>query len=269
MKIIKSINRLNKDVDFMANIGFVPTMGSLHKGHTSLIESAKKKCNKVLVSIFVNPSQFNKKKDFRTYPRNISIDLNILKKKGVDYVFIPKINQIYKNKKKMKLKISNNNKILCAKFRVGHFEGVLGVMNQFFKIIRAKYVFLGDKDYQQIYLIKKFIKNRFNIKVISCKTIRTRNYLALSSRNKLLNKSEIFIASKVSKKLKIFHDSIKNDFKKKNNLKIIKKEILQYKIKLEYLEIRNKFNLSKKINRSNFKIFVAYYINGVRLIDNF
>ena len=81
MKIIKSINRLNKDVDFMANIGFVPTMGSLHKGHTSLIESAKTKCNKVLVSIFVNPSQFNKKKDFRTYPRNISIDLNILKKK--------------------------------------------------------------------------------------------------------------------------------------------------------------------------------------------
>ena len=118
-------------------------------------------------------------------------------------------------------------------------------------------------------MIKKFIKNRFNIKVIACKTIRTKNYLALSSRNKLLNKSEIFIASKVSKKLKIFHDSIKNDFKKKNNLKIIKKEILQYKIKLEYLEIRNKFNLSKKINRSNFKIFVAYYINGVRLIDNF
>ena len=269
MKIIKSINRLNKDVDFMANIGFVPTMGSLHDGHSSLIESAKKKCNKILVSIFVNPSQFNKKKDFKTYPRNMSLDLNFLKKRGVDYVFIPKVNEIYKNKKNMKLKIANSDKVLCARFRIGHFEGVLGVMNQLLKIIKAKYIFLGEKDYQQVYLIKKFIKSKFDVKVVNCKTIRSKNYLALSSRNKLLNQKEISIANKISKKLKFFYISIKKDFKKKNNLKMIKKAILKYKIKLEYLEIRNKFNLSKKVNRSNFKIFVAYYIRGIRLIDNF
>ena len=99
MKIIKSFNILNRELNYNKNIGFVPTMGSLHKGHISLIKEAKRKTKIVLVSIFVNPSQFNKKKDFRTYPRNMSVDLNILKKKGVDYVFIPKVNQIYKNKK--------------------------------------------------------------------------------------------------------------------------------------------------------------------------
>ena len=100
MRIIKSINKLNKEVNFKANIGFVPTMGALHKGHLSLIDSCKKRCNKTLISIFVNPSQFNKKNDYKKYPRNLSRDIKILKKKGVDYVFIPNVRHIYKNKKK-------------------------------------------------------------------------------------------------------------------------------------------------------------------------
>ena len=269
MKIIKSINKLNKQVDFKANIGFVPTMGALHKGHLSLIDSSKKKCKKTLVSIFVNPSQFNKRIDFKKYPTNLNRDLNILKKMKVDYVFIPKLKEIYKNKKSMKIPINKSDKILCAKFRKGHFEGVLGVINQLLKIIKARYIFLGNKDYQQIYLIKKFINKKYNIKVISCNTVRDNNSLALSSRNFLLNKKELIKASMLSKNLKLIYYQIKKNIKNCEKINYIKKKFSQKGIKIEYLEVRNKFNLTKKYNKNNFKIFVAYYISKVRLIDNF
>ena len=269
MKIIKSINKLNKKVDFKANVGFVPTMGALHLGHLSLIDSSKKKCQKTLVSIFVNPSQFNKKGDYDKYPKKIKKDLNILRKKKVDYVFIPKISEIYKNKKNMKIPVSSKDKILCAKYRKGHFEGVLAVINQLLKIIKAKYIFLGKKDYQQVFLIKKFIKKRFNIKVVACNTVRDNNSLAYSSRNLLLNKKDLIKASFVTKKIKSIYNQIKKNIKnakKINDLKII---FCKSGIKIEYLQIRNKFNLSKKFNKKNFKIFVAFYINKVRIIDNF
>ena len=269
MKIIKSINKLNKQVDFKANIGFVPTMGALHKGHLSLIDSSKKKCKKTLVSIFVNPSQFNKKIDFKKYPKNLNRDLNILKKKNVDYVFIPKLSEIYRNKKNMKIPIQNSDKILCAKYRIGHFEGVLGVINQLLKIIKAKYMFLGNKDYQQVYLIKKFINKKYNIKIISCKTVRDNNSLALSSRNLLLKKNELISASMLSKSLRLLYYQMKKNIKNSKKIINIKKNFSRKGIKIEYLEIRNKFNFEKKYNKNNFKIFVAYYINNVRLIDNF
>ena len=269
MRIIKSINKLNKEVNFKANIGFVPTMGALHKGHLSLIDSCKKRCNKTLISIFVNPSQFNKKNDYKKYPRNLSRDIKILKKKGVDYVFIPNVRNIYKNKKKMRIKIINKDKVLCAKFRRGHFEGVLAVVNQLLKIVKAKYVFLGEKDYQQVYLIKKFIKNKFNTKIITCKTIRDINSLPYSSRNFLLKKNDLFKASIVSLKIRKLYNLIKKRFIMKNQLKFIKKELIRHGINIEYFEIRNKYNLSKKFSKKNFKIFVAFYINNVRLIDNF
>ena len=269
MRIIKSINKLNKEVNFKANIGFVPTMGALHKGHLSLIDSCKKKCDKTLASIFVNPSQFNKKNDYKKYPRNLSRDIKILKKKGVDYVFIPNVRNIYKNKKKMRIKIINKDKVLCAKFRRGHFEGVLAVMNQLLKIVKAKYVFLGQKDYQQVYLIKKFIKNKFNTEIIPCKTIRDVNSLPYSSRNFLLKKNELDKASIVSSKIRNLYNLIKKKFIMKNKLKFVKKELIRCGINIEYFEIRNKYNLSKRFNKKNFKIFIAFYINNVRLIDNF
>ena len=269
MKIFKSINKLNKQVDFKANIGFVPTMGALHKGHMSLIDSSKKKCKKTLVSIFVNPSQFNKKSDYRNYPKNLNKDLNTLKRMKVDYVFIPEKKEIYNNKKKMRIKISSRDKILCAKYRKGHFEGVLAVINQLLNTIKARYMFLGNKDYQQVYLIKKFIKNRFSTRIISCKTIRDNNLLAYSSRIIHLSKNDKLIASILTKKLNKIFRQIKKNIKNSKKIKNIKNHFFKYGVKIEYLEIRNKFNLSKKYNKNNFKIFVAYYINNVRLIDNF
>ena len=269
MIIFKSINKLNKEVNFKANVGFVPTMGALHKGHISLIKSSKKMCKKTLVSIFVNPLQFNKKKDLKRYPKNLNKDLKLLKKLRVDYLFLPKISEIYKNKRNIKIKINKKDKILCAKYRPGHFEGVLAVINKFLLNFKPKAMFLGEKDYQQIILIKKFVKNKFKIKIIKCKTVRSNNLLPYSSRNSLLSNEDIKKASFVSNTICNYFLSIKRNFNNILKINEVKKNIESKRIKTDYFEIRNKVNLSKKFNKRNFKIFIAYYLNGTRLIDNF
>ena len=270
MIIFKSINKLNKKVNFKANIGFVPTMGSLHKGHISLIKSSKKKCKKTLVSIFVNPSQFNKKSDLRKYPKNLKMDIKILKSLKVDYILIPKTKEIYKNKNDKKIKLNKSEKIMCALHRPGHFEGVLAVINQFLKRIKPKYIFLGEKDYQQLFLIKKFIKKKFKVKIFSCKTVRDKNMVALSSRNNLLKKDDLNKSSYIAYALINFRKKLNRNFFYKNKISDLKIKINNLKnIKIEYLEIRNKKNLSKNFNKSNFKIFLAYYNKNIRLIDNY
>ncbi len=270
MIIFKSINKLNKEVNFKANIGFVPTMGSLHKGHISLIKSSKRICNKTLVSIFINPTQFNKKRDLKNYPRNLKKDINILKRLKVDYVLTPNVNEIYRDKKNAKIKLSKNDKIMCALYRPGHFEGVLAVINQFLQKFRPKHIFLGEKDYQQLLLIKKFIKNRFKTNIFSCSTIRDKNKVALSSRNILLNSNDIKKSSFIANLLLKYKSKIKKNISLKKNLNDIVIKINNIKnIKIEYLEIRNKKNLSKNYNKNNFKIFLAYYNKKIRLIDNY
>ena len=270
MIIFKSINKLNKEVNFKAPIGFIPTMGSLHKGHISLIKSSKKKCPKTLVSIFINPSQFNKKSDYKNYPKNLKKDILILKKLNVDYVLLPKLNEIYKSKKDKKINFKKKDKIMCAQFRPGHFEGVLAVINQFLKNIKVSYLFLGEKDYQQFFLINKLIRNKFDIKIFLCKTIRDNNKVALSSRNILLGKKDLYKSSFIAKLLLKLKKDPKNILALKNEIRKIKVKINNLKnVKIEYLEIRNKNNLSKRYTLKNFKIFLAYYIKNVRLIDNY
>ena len=270
MIIFKSINKLNKEVNFKANIGFVPTMGSLHKGHISLIKSSKKISNKTLVSIFINPTQFNKRRDLQNYPRNLKKDINTLKRLKVDYLLTPNVNEIYRNKKNTKIKLSKNDRIMCALYRPGHFEGVLAVINQFLQKFRPKHIFFGEKDYQQLMLIKKFIKNKFKIIIHSCPTIRDKNRVALSSRNILLNNDAIKKSSFIANFLLKFKKKMKKNISLKKNLNNIIYEINSIKnIKIEYLEIRNKNNLSKNYNKNNFRIFLAYYNKKIRLIDNY
>ena len=138
MKIIKNIFELNKAINNYNNIGFVPTMGGIHKGHASLIKISQRKKLNTIVSIFVNPTQFNKKKDFDSYPRNIKKDIQILKKLKVDFLFLPNTKELYMKKMK-KFNLKKSEKILCAKFRVGHFEGVLNVMNRLLSLIKSKH----------------------------------------------------------------------------------------------------------------------------------
>ena len=270
MKTLLNNIDLNEALFDDSNIGFVPTMGSLHDGHISLIKKSLKLSNKTIVSIFVNPLQFNNKKDYKKYPRNIKNDLKILKKLRVDLVYLPKIKDIYKTKNKIKIKLNKQDKILCAKYRKGHFEGVIEVMTRFTEMINPSKIFMGEKDYQQLLLVKKYVEKNFKSKIISCKTIRDKNKLALSSRNILLNKNNLNKAGKVAKDLIIFKRKL---LKKKNlkNLIFIKKNELKknYDIKIDYLELRNTKNLKLTDKIKNAKIFIAYYINKVRLIDNF
>ena len=172
MIIFKSINKLNKEVNFKASIGFVPTMGSLHKGHISLVRNCQKTCDKTLVSIFINPSQFNRKTDYKNYPRTFNKDIKILRKLKVDYVLVPNIKDIYSKNTPKKISINKKYKVLCRKDRPGHLERVLAVINRFLKDLKVKKIFLGEKDFQQYFLIKNFVKKRFKTKVVLCKTIR-------------------------------------------------------------------------------------------------
>ena len=268
MIIFKSINKLNNELYRKKDIGFVPTMGSLHKGHLSLIKKSKTNCKKVIVSIFVNPTQFNNKKDYKNYPKNINKDIKLLKKYKIDYLLLPNINDVYDNGNSKNIKISKSKLILCALHRKGHFEGVLAVINQFLKKIKIDKIYLGEKDYQQLFLIKKFLRKKFNTKVIPCKTIREKCFFPYSSRNKLLNKKEISRGRKISSILRNFYLNIKKNKKNISKLKQVYNEISKYADKIEYLEIRNQNDLKKKFTKRNFKLFIAYYINKIRLIDN-
>ncbi len=270
MKIIRTIKNIKKNISKVDNLGFVPTMGGLHKGHLSLIKKSLRKCDKTIVSIYVNPTQFNNKKDFSKYPRNINNDIKLLKKINVDYIFIPKTKEIYKKKRSKKIKIHIKKKILCGKFRKGHFEGVVDIIDRFLNIIKPKYIFLGEKDFQQLFLIKKYVDKKFNTKIISCKTVRNKNFAALSSRNLLLTKKSMYMVEKIAKTLYKLKKMIKNNYNYKKKIIFYKNYLTtNYPIKIDYLELRNEKNLSFSYNRNNFRLFVAYNIDGIRLIDNF
>ena len=270
MKILLNKTSLTKSLGPFNDIGFVPTMGAIHKGHLSLINRSNQVCNKTIVSIFVNPKQFNNKKDFKNYPKNMMKDLQLLKKtKQVDFIYIPKFKDIFNNNKKSKIRINKKDKILCAKFRKGHFEGVLDVMDRLTNIVKPDKIFMGEKDFQQLFLVNKFLKNKYDTEIIGCKTIRENNKVALSSRNYLLSKENLLLASVVIRKLINLKKNIKFIKNKNRYLKMVKKDLeKKFNINIEYLELRNIYDLklSNVINKS--RLFVAYYLNGVRLIDN-
>jgi len=270
MKIIRNIKNLQESIVNIPNLGFVPTMGGLHKGHLKLIKKSINRSQKTLVSIYVNPTQFNKKKDFSKYPGNTKKDLKILKRQKVDFVFLPKTGEMYKRQIRKNIKIHRKKNVLCGKFRKGHFEGVIDVIDRFLSLINPKYIFLGEKDFQQLFLIKNYVKNKFKVKVVSCKTVRDKNYVALSSRNFLLSKKNLATAGKIAKKLKSFKNRLKNNQNFKKSINNIKNKLIEkYNIKLEYLELRNEKDLSVFKKKNKFRIFISYYINKVRLIDNF
>tara|TARA_B100000963_G_scaffold327626_1_gene315506 strand:- start:391 stop:1200 length:810 start_codon:yes stop_codon:yes gene_type:complete len=269
MKILLNKDDLNEALKNVSNLGFVPTMGSLHNGHISLVKRSLKECSKTLVSIFVNPAQFNDELDFRNYPRNNKKDLSILRKQRADFVFMPNIKEVYGLKKISKIKLYKKDKILCAKYRKGHFEGVLNVMGRLTQIIKPDKIFMGEKDFQQLYLVKKYLHKR-NIKIVSCKTIRKKNKLAISSRNKLLSKKDLTKVGQIARDLMLFKKNLSSKQNKKIHIKKKIKELKKlFKIKVEYLELRKKSDLKLSMNINDSKLFIAYYLKKVRLIDNF
>ena len=250
MKIFKNKLILQKEISKDNCLSFVPTMGGLHKGHLSLIKKAKKYKCKICVSIFINPTQFNKKIDFNNYPRNLKSDIKKLKKLNVNYLYLPTYADIYSFKTKRKIHVDKFSKQLCGKYRKGHFKGVLNVVNRFLEIINPKYIFLGIKDLQQLILIDSHIKKyNINTQVIECKTIREKNGVACSTRNLNLNSKESTIASNIFRYLFNLNKRIKKNYKLFKINAIRKDLILLGATKIDYIE-----NLNIKYFRKKKKI---------------
>jgi pantoate--beta-alanine ligase len=266
MKIIRKSKEINLLFKNIKKSGFVPTMGSLHKGHEYLIKKSITENKITVVSIFLNPKQFNNKNDLKKYPKKINDDIRICKKLKVNYLFIPSFNEIYSWKSK-KRKYPKINKIMEHKYRKGHFKGVLQVIEKLTDIVPSSKMYLGEKDFQQLKIIKDFIfLNKIKTKIINCKTIRDSNGLALSSRNQLLNKANKKRAALIIN----FVKKIKKKKSKTNNiLKDIKENFKKNKIKYDYIENINlkTFKITDKINNQS-RLFVAFYLGKVRLIDN-
>ena len=268
MKIIADKNKLIKLIGRKNNFGFVPTMGGIHRGHISLIKKSILECNKTIVSIFINKPQFNKENDFRNYPRNLKKDISILKKLKIDYLFIPTNKDIYPNGINSTIKIDSFGSKLCGIDRPNHFEAIADVIDRFIKIIKPFKIYFGEKDMQQLLIIKHFInKNYKNVKVVGCKTIREKNGIAYSSRNFLLTKEEKEIASKI---YQLIYYCKKRLLDNKLSLEITKNIV--YNIgasKIDYIKIVDINKTTKPFRKNSiYKIFIAYYLKSVRLIDN-
>ena len=275
MKIIKSIKYLKRIVKESrrngSSINFIPTMGALHLGHIKLIQKAKKRNAVRIVSIFINPSQFGPSEDFKNYPRTIHNDLNLLRNEDVDIVFLPIENEILKYKTFYKCPNFKIENILCGKSRPNYFPGVKNIVIKLFDIVQADNSFFGEKDYQQLVVIKKMRDElNFGTKIIPIKTVRNKNGLPLSSRNKYLEINEIEIANKINKICKYLIPKVKNKLNTTKILAHAKRELRMNGIdKIDYLTILTDTLEKRRSLKSKSRIFIAANVGSTRLIDNF
>lgn len=269
MKILKTPEEaINFRKTLNGSVGFVPTMGALHEGHLSLIKKAREENDFVIVSIFVNPTQFLPGEDLEKYPRKLESDLEICKRAGVDGVFVPTTENMYSDDEILIKAPKIKGYILEGYFRPGHFDGVLQVVNKLFNITKPTRAYFGKKDAQQLYLIKQMVKNFFfDIEIVEVDTVREKDGLALSSRNVYLNETERKRALSISKalkraaKLSTTTDDIETI--KREMMKILDVDQLQY---IAFVD-RN-FNKIEKIIPNNTIILIAAIIGSTRLIDN-
>ena len=268
-RYLLTINELNKK-----KVGFVPTMGALHEGHLSLIRTSKSKSDITVCSIFVNPTQFNDKKDFEKYPIQIDKDLEMLLEAKCDVVFIPNVEEIYPNGTldKTTVDLGFIGKTLDGEHRPGHFDGVLQVVKRLLDIVQPDFLFLGQKDYQQCMVLNKLVEH-YELPVIVdiCATLREEDGLAMSSRNARLNSDERIAAVKLSKALFYIKDNIGSESIQQlidNQIKWLNEDEL---IKVEYLTIVNGKTLEPvDIYQENTPLtaLIAAKVGQVRLIDN-
>jgi pantoate--beta-alanine ligase len=255
-------------------IGLVPTMGALHKGHISLVERSIKENDYSIVSIFINPAQFNNKKDLKSYPKNLTKDCNYLDSISSDIIiFAPEINDIYDNNLSVKkFNFYGLDKFMEGKYRKGHFNGVATIVSYLFRLVKPNNAYFGEKDFQQLRIIQQLvIDNNIPVNVIGCETIREKDGLPLSSRNIKLSKHYRKIASKVYEVI---------NYARINFASMSLVEIYTYvdkffdnisEIKLEYFTIaESKFlqPVKEKMKNKQYRAFIAVKLDGVRLIDN-
>ena len=281
MKIIKEIEALQSIADFnratLKKIGFVPTMGFLHDGHVSLILNARKECDIVVVSIFVNPTQFGPNEDFEKYPRDFLRDFHICKSSGVDYVFLPDRETVYPENFLTEVKVKGITDRFEGKFRPGHFTGVATIVNKLVNIVKPHYLYVGQKDAQQAVVLRKMAEDlNLDLEVRVCETMREETKLAMSSRNSYLTKEEKSEAAVLYEALTEGKKMI-TDYKVTDTGAVMKfmENFIKRKssnLMLQYLAVTDNYLMQEIEDLKNYEgevvISLAAYLGKTRLIDN-
>ncbi len=270
---IKSVQQKIESLKKGTTVGFVPTMGALHKGHLSLIERAKKENDIVVVSVFVNPTQFDKQEDLINYPKTIEKDLSLLKSVFCDLVFAPSAKEIYAdNITSQSFNFDGLEFQMEGKFRVGHFDGVGTIVKRLFEIVKPTKAYFGEKDFQQLQIIRNMVKNhKIPIKIVGCEIFREADGLAMSSRNARLTEAHREAAPFIYKTLK----QAKVKFGTKSALDVVnwvENEFEKHPLfKLEYFEIADEetlLTIKNKNPKQKYRAFIAVFAGKIRLIDN-
>lgn len=251
-------------------IGFVPTMGNLHEGHLNLVREARKICDVVVVSIFVNPIQFGPNEDFENYPRTLEHDSHLLADVGCDIVFAPSVEQMYGNKPRFtNISVSDITNDLCGLQRPGHFDGVAVVVTKLFNIVQPNFAFFGQKDYQQLAVIRQFVRDlNIPLEVIGVPITRAEDGLALSSRNGYLTEEQRKIAPSIFQSLKAAEQELHNGVSLVEVLENIKHTLTQAGFIVDYVEARTPELQKIEAFNQNVILFVAAKLGTTRLIDN-
>jgi pantoate--beta-alanine ligase len=276
MQIVTSILEMQSLAESLrrkgSTLGFVPTMGFLHEGHLALMRRARQACHVVVVSIFVNPTQFGPNEDFERYPRDEEGDRKKCEAAGVDVLFMPIASEMYPEKPSVFVTVEGISEILEGKVRPGHFRGVATVVNKLFNIVKPHKAFFGQKDFQQCTVVKRMVKGlNLDVEIVALPTVRAQDGLAMSSRNSYLNTDERRAAPVIFRALSAARDLFLAGAKEPEKIKNEIRVILQGEpgVTIEYIELVDPENLAPlEIPRNTMAILVAVRLGRTRLIDN-
>ena len=274
MQIVKKISEIREILSDLeknnSKINLIPTMGNIHEGHLSLLKEANKIEGTNIVSIFINPTQFNDIKDFENYPSTFDQDVTLLSKNNCKIIFAPNINEMYPYGLETKKTIFKYRDILCDIFRQGHFDGVTTVVKMLLDIIKPSNIFFGEKDFQQLKIVEILImQNKLTTNLVKCSSIRGSNGMSLSSRYTQFSTKE---KTQFEKCAQIINKNLLDLIKSFDTkiLENIKKELQSIGIsKIDYCEVREEKNLEISNTNLDSRLFVAFYVNEIRIIDNF
>lgn len=276
MKIIKSINKIRQKIGMVKRkgrtVGFVPTMGALHEGHVSLLRASRKDNDVTVLSVFVNPAQFGPAEDFKKYPRPFKNDILLAKKEKVDIIFYPSVDDMYTSGNSSFIDVGQVSQDLCGRFRPGHFRGVATVVAKLLNIVGPDRLYLGEKDAQQVVVLKKLIDDlNFSVRIKTCSTVREHDGLAMSSRNKYLTsreRNEASVLYEALKKAKL--KAQKKAHRAGEITRFIEQEIKRNtSAKVQYIECVEASTLKPlKMVKGPVMIALAVFFGKTRLIDN-
>ncbi len=269
IKTVLEMRCLTRKADTI--LGFVPTMGFLHQGHLSLVEKAKKQCDIVVVSIFVNPTQFAPGEDLENYPRNFQRDLDLLAEFNVDYVFFPSSEEMYPPGFSTWINVDGVSQVLCGRSRPVHFRGVATVVLKLVNIVNPNYMYMGEKDYQQIAVLKRMLYDlNLETVIVPCPIVRENDGLAMSSRNKYLDPQQRIDALCLSEAVSHARNRVQHNCHSASELlPELTNIILEHHGIIDYIEFRNSDTLQEtEIIDQKTRLFLAVYIGNTRLIDN-